>query len=203
LAVGGAYALVGALVWCAEPSGRPTSPVAKYCRLPYAKDTPASKSETSMCWPTPVRSRSRSAAVTRARRTARTQVADRDADLGGISRGGAGDAHQAAAGLRHDVSREAPRAGRLAQPDADAYTSRGAAACTVSKSSPSLRMARAGGSPPGHRPRRPGAAALRPFGDFRSRATEAVAVEAGERRTLPLTNGPVARTGSPAPGTST
>jgi hypothetical protein len=55
----------GAWLWCADPSGPPTSPVAKYLPASHtARLTPASNSDTSIAWPTPVRSRSRSAAVT-------------------------------------------------------------------------------------------------------------------------------------------
>ena len=55
----------GAWLWCADPSGRPTSPVAKYRPASQiASETADSSSDTSTYWPSPERSRSRSAAVT-------------------------------------------------------------------------------------------------------------------------------------------
>ena len=55
----------GAWFWCAEPRGRPTSPVAKYRPASHTdRDTADSNSETSRYWPCPDRSRSRNAATT-------------------------------------------------------------------------------------------------------------------------------------------
>ena len=73
----------GAWLWCADPSGPPTSPVAKYVPASQtASETPDSSSETSTYWPAPSRSALAQRRGHRQRGVeAADQVAERDADL--------------------------------------------------------------------------------------------------------------------------
>ena len=95
----------GASLWWAEPSGRPISPVAKKRPASQtASETADSSSDTSMYCPAPLRSRSRSAATTpSATYKPQTRSHTGTPTFAGGPPGAAGDAHQAAAGLRHDV----------------------------------------------------------------------------------------------------
>ena len=95
----------GAWFWCAEPRGRPTSPVAKYRPASQTdRDTADSNSETSRYWPcpdlVPLPQRGHHA---EGEVEAAHQVADGDAHLDRFAVRSAGDAHQPAAGLGHDV----------------------------------------------------------------------------------------------------